>query len=157
MRIKWCTEFKLLGINFDQTLDLIDNYEDCFEKVKAELSSWKHRFSTVFGKITVIKTMCLPKFTHIATVIPSLSLKRIKEIEREFDIFLNYNDPSVTNKTTRYMARSENGLGILKINEFWRAIRMSWLRRLSTSKSTWAILHGANHTLLILPPQIWTN
>ena len=100
MRIKWCTEFKLLGINFDQTLDLIDNnYEDCFEKVKSELSSWKHRFLTVFGKITVIKTMCLSKFTHIATVIPSLSLKRIKDIEREFDIFQNSNNPSVTAKT----------------------------------------------------------
>ena len=83
---------------------------------------------TVFGKITVIKTMCLPTFTHIATVIPSLSLKRIKKIEREFEIFINYNNPSITDKTTRYMARSESGLGMLKINAFWRAIRMSWLR-----------------------------
>ena len=85
-----------------------NNYEDCFEKVKSELSSWKHRFLTVFGKITVIKTMCLPKFTHIATVIPTLSLKRIKEIEREFEIFLNCNGPSVTDKTTRYMAKKDN-------------------------------------------------
>ena len=47
--IKWCTEFKFPGINFDQTLDLNDdNYEDCFDKVKSELSSWKHRFLTVF-------------------------------------------------------------------------------------------------------------
>ena len=75
LRIKWCTEFKLLGINFDQTLDQMDeNYEGCFEKVKNELSSWRHRFLTVFGKIMVIKTMCLPKFTHIATVIPSLNM-----------------------------------------------------------------------------------
>ena len=96
---------------------------------------------TVFGKITVIKTMCLPKFTHIATVIPSLSIKRINEIERKFDTFINHNNPSVTNKTTRYMAKSECGLGLLKINAFWRAIRMFWLRRLPTSKSTWATLH----------------
>ena len=41
------------------------------------------------------------------------------------------------------MARKENGLGLLTINAFWRAIRMSWLRRLSTSKSTWEILHRA--------------
>ena len=89
LRIKWCTQPKLLGITFDQTLDLMDsNYEECFQKVKSDLSSWKHRFLTVFDKITVIKTMCLPKFTHIATVIPSLSLKRINEIEREFEIFL---------------------------------------------------------------------
>ena len=30
---------------------------------------------------------------------------------------------------------------MIKINTFWRSIRMSWLRRLSSSKSTWAILH----------------
>ena len=87
--------------------------------------------------------MCLPKFTHIATVIPILSLKRIKEIEREFEIFLNCNGPSLPDKTTRYMARKNNGLGMPRINTFWRAIRMSWLRRLSSSKSTWAILHSA--------------
>ena len=104
------------------------NYEDCFEKVKCELSSWKHRFLTVFGKITVIK------FTHIATVIPSLSLKRIKEIEREFEIFLKSNGPSITDKTTRYMAKKENGLGMPRVDTFWRAIKMSWLRRLSSSK-----------------------
>ena len=41
LRIKWCTEFKLLGINFDQSLDLMDrNYDNYYEKVENELSSW---------------------------------------------------------------------------------------------------------------------
>ena len=57
LRIKLCTEFKLLGINFDQTDengDMDMNYESCFEKVKEELRSWKHRFLMIFGIITVI-------------------------------------------------------------------------------------------------------
>ena len=63
--VKCCTEFKLLGLNFYQCLDKMDrNYLDCFDKVKKELSSWRHRFLTVFGKITVIKTICIPKFKH---------------------------------------------------------------------------------------------
>ena len=83
--VKWITQFKILGLNFDQCLNKMDrNYHDCFEKVKKELSSWRHRFLTVFGKITIIKTMCIPKFTHIATVISNLSIGEIKEIEREF-------------------------------------------------------------------------
>ena len=46
--IKWCTSFELLGgIQFDQILD------------------WRFRHLTSFGKITVIKTLFLPKFTHI--------------------------------------------------------------------------------------------
>ena len=62
---------------------------------------------------------------------------------REFEIFINHNNPSVTDKITRYMTIKEGGLGMIKINTFWRAIRMSWLRRLSSSKSTWAKLHTA--------------
>ena len=106
--IKWSTELKLLGLNFDQCLDKMDrNYYDCFDKVKKELNSWQHIFLTVFGKITVIKTMCIPKFTHIATVIPNLSIGQIKEIEREFELFINNLNPSVTYKMTRYMSKKE--------------------------------------------------
>ena len=39
------------------------------------------------------------------------------------------------------MTKKDNGLGMIKINTFWQAIKMSWLRRLSTSSSTWAKLH----------------
>ena len=47
--IKWTTEFKLLGINFDQCLAKMgQNYQNCLEKVKKELSSWRHRYLTVF-------------------------------------------------------------------------------------------------------------
>ena len=87
--------------------------------------------------------MCILKFTNIATVIPNLSLGQIKEIEKEFEIFLNYGNPSVTDKITRYRSKKNGGLGMLKINHFWRAIKMSWLRRLLASKSTWAELHKA--------------
>ena len=127
------------------------NYQDCFEKVKKELNSWCHRFLTVFGKITVIKTMCIPKFTHIATLIPNLSIGQIKDIEREFEIFLNESNPSVTDKTTRYMSKKDLGLGILKVDHIWKAIKMSWLRRLSFSKSTWH-----NYTKLKLSPTLFT-
>ena len=54
--IKWSTEFRLLGLHFDQCLTKMDqNCRDCFEKVKKELNLWRHRFLTIFGKITVIK------------------------------------------------------------------------------------------------------
>ena len=122
--IKWTTEFKLLGLIFDQCLDNMDrNYSDCFDKVKKELYSWRHIFLTVFGKITVIETMCIPKFTHIATVIPNLSMGPIKEIEREFDLFKNDNNPSVTDKVTRCMSKKDRGLGMIKIKHFWRSIK----------------------------------
>ena len=72
--IKWCTEFKLLGIYFDSTLSKMHvNYEKAIESVRREINSWKFRFLTIFGKVTVIKTMCVPKLNHIAVVVPSPS------------------------------------------------------------------------------------
>ena len=107
-----------------------DNFQNCFKKVKKELNSWHHRFLTVLGKITVIKTMCIPEFTHIATLIPNLSIGQIRDIEREFEIFLNENNPSVTDKMTRYMSKKDLEQGMLKLDHFWKAIKMSRLRRL---------------------------
>ena len=50
---------------------------------------------------------------------------------------------TITDKTTRYTSKKELGLGMVKVYYFWKAIKMSWLRRLSFSKSTWAQLHKA--------------
>ena len=39
LRIKWTTDFRLLGLNFDQCLTKMgQNYHDCFEKVKNEFN-----------------------------------------------------------------------------------------------------------------------
>ena len=130
LRIKWTEEFKLLGINFDQCLARMgQNYVSCMDKVKKELNSWRHWYLTVFGKITVIKTLCIPKFTHIATVIPSLTITQIKDIDKEFEHFLSENNPSVVDRTTRYMGKKELGLGMTNISNFWKSIKLSWLRR----------------------------
>ena len=91
----------------------------------------------------MIKPLCIQKFTHIATVIPNLSIGQIKEIGKEFELFINKYNPSITDKVTRYMSKKDGGLGMIKIEHFWKSIKMSWLRRLSFSKSTWAELHKA--------------
>ena len=120
--IKWAEEFKLLGITFDQCLAKMGkNYLSCLDKVKKELNSWRHRYLTVFGKITVIKTLCIPKFTHIATVIPNLTIAQIKEIDKEFEHFLSDNNPSVVDRTTRYMEEGarpwhDQHLPVLEVN-----------------------------------------
>ena len=127
LRIKWSTESQLLGLNFNQYLTNMDqNYQDCFEKVKKELNSWRHRFLTVFGKITVIKNMCIPKFTHIATVIPNLSICQIKDIEREFEFFFYENNPLVTDKTTSNWSKTELAKNKMD-NLVWKEVYSSLL------------------------------
>ena len=85
LKLKRCTSFKLLGILFDVTLsDMPINYQKGLKSKKKELFSWKYRHLTIFGKLVVIKTLCLPKLTHIVSVIPNPCSTFITELETEF-------------------------------------------------------------------------
>ena len=74
------------------------NYNLCFRKVKDELNSLNFRHLTVFGKLTFIKRLFLPKFTHVVVVISNLSLKKIHKIEAEFENFIKSNSPPTVDK-----------------------------------------------------------
>ena len=65
----------------------------------------------------------------------------MKVLEAEFRHFIHDGNPNIVDETTRKMAVKEGGFGIPNINIFWKSIRMSWLRRLIGSESTWAQLH----------------
>ena len=102
LRIKWCKEFKLLGIYFDSTLSKMHvNYENAIESVRKEINSWKFRFLTIFSKVRVIKTMCIPKLNHIAVVVPNPSCTHLRSLELELKQFIARNNPNVVDDKTR--------------------------------------------------------
>ena len=110
LKLKWCKNFKLLGVYFDATLsEMQKNYQIGLESIRKELHSWKFRHLTVFGKLTVIKTLCLPKLTHIVTVVPNPCSTFITELESEFNHFISDNNPSVVNEVTRHMQKKVGG------------------------------------------------
>ena len=65
----------------------------------------------------------------------------IKALEGELKQFILRNNPSVVDDKTRKMPVNEGGFGIPNVNLFWKAIRLSWLRRVIDSDSTWFKLH----------------
>ncbi|MCP3679187.1 MAG: hypothetical protein GY782_02550, partial [Gammaproteobacteria bacterium] len=137
--IKWCTEFKLLGLLFDQNLENMEkNYSLAKTKVQAIANSWKNRYVSVYGKVCVIKTLMLPKLTHIATVLPNLSAKQIKEIEQ---VWYNYLTPKKgaarADKKTIHAPTAKGGLGLHYLKEFWQALKVSWIKRMAVSRSFW--------------------
>jgi hypothetical protein len=46
----------------------------------AILKSWQHRKLTLLGKITVIKTLALPKLIHLLTSLPNLPQTKINDL-----------------------------------------------------------------------------
>ena len=62
------------------------NWDDNIKKMKKTLVSWKSRDLTIFGKITIIKTLAISKLTFVAQnlTIPDSIIKEINKILFQF-------------------------------------------------------------------------
>ena len=135
--IKWEKEFKLLGIyiknNLENSEDRMDGYMIEISKL---LNNWKNRYLSPFGKITVIKTLALPKITHIALVTPELDYNYAKKLEIMFYKFLWNGKPDKIAREACKMPYSKGGLNMTSVQEFWNSLKVSWLRRVALSPDT---------------------
>jgi hypothetical protein len=84
------SNFKLLGIEF--SLDLYTMPDLNFRKkiidISKILKSWQHRKLTLLGKVTVIKTLSLPKLIHLFTSLPNLKQSMLNELNKLFFNFI---------------------------------------------------------------------
>ena len=113
INLVWVKEFILLGINFDNNLDKMENnFWDKIENIEKMLACWFHRYLTPYGKVTIIRTLALSQLSHIALVIPNPSKQMFKRIETIFFRFL-WNNKS--EKVCRDDAKLPETLGGLNI------------------------------------------
>ena len=118
------------------------NHEKGIQNMRVIANNWKFKALTIFGKITVNKTFMLPQLTHVAAVVPSLTIKQRYEINIIWNDFIREGSPNVVNRKNVYTPVKEDGLGLHKAADFWGAVKLSWLRRLPYTKSLWKSIHN---------------
>ena len=119
LKLTWVKEFRLLGLDLDMNLENLNiNYENGIEAIKKLLNKWSYKFLTPYGRITIIKTLALPKITHIATAIPNLDTKLIDDIQKLLFDFLWKKTPN--NNASYKVAKNDSmipqrlgGMGML--------------------------------------------
>ena len=66
---EWVKEIKILGVTI--TCDLsqmgVQNFNAKYETIEKMLKHWSYRTLNLEGKITITKSLALPKLTHLAT------------------------------------------------------------------------------------------
>jgi hypothetical protein len=72
-----------LGIRLQNDVkELIrNNYELSIKKMKTILNIWKSRDLSLYGKITIVKTLAISQLTYLWNVLPNPTQNVIKEIE----------------------------------------------------------------------------
>ena len=131
--------FNILGITF--TVDLKDitdnNILNKINSINIELNQWSKRDLTPFGKITVIKLLCLSKIVHILISLPSPSPKILNELNKLFYNFLWSGKPDKIKRTVSKMKIDKGGIGMIDVNFFDKALKLTWVRRYFNSSSSW--------------------
>ena len=119
INLKWHKDFTLLGITYDNKLSKMQDFVSSkVEEIKKVLNLWRYRNLTPFGKITVIKTLALPKITHIALILPELNETLAKQIEKILINFLWNGKNSKVAKNTIIMPEDKGGLNMINLPNF---------------------------------------
>jgi len=142
VRLKWVEQFTLLGIHFDVDVEKMihSNYEKRILDIESVFNLYRHRTLSLIGKITVIKTLAIPKIIHVIQTLPSPPLSTVNRIKASIRTFL-WNGKRAKISLEQLGNTIENGgLALTNIDLLCRSIKISWIRRLTCTDGGWQSL-----------------
>ena len=139
INMTWSNKFTLLGINFTTDLRQMAsvNYSSKVQSIKNILNSYKKRNLSILGKVTVIKTIAMPKLINLLKVLPSPSLDFFVEMEKCFKNFIwEEKRPKII------MAQLEKdidqgGLRLTNLLMLDKALKLTWITKLVKEHGLW--------------------
>ena len=114
------------------------NFRKKIIDVSKILRSWQHRKLTLLGKVTVIKTLALPKLIHLFTSLPNLKQSLFNDLNKYFLILYGMGKPEKIKRNTFIADFEDGGLKMIYLQQFNAYLKISWVKRLfSNLKGGW--------------------
>ena len=90
LNLNWAKSFTLLGIDFNVDKDImtLENYNPKLHAIEKIIHCYKKRKLSLIGKVTVLKTLIVPKLVYVMQVLPSPTQEFLKQMEIIFKRFL---------------------------------------------------------------------
>ena len=87
--IKEFTALRVYSNNYDSLCDITDkNYTDKLEKANSRAKFWGTRDLSIYGRITLIKSLLMAQFIYISASLPRPSTKIVNSITKFMFYFL---------------------------------------------------------------------
>lgn len=140
--VNFVEELTVLGIKINKNIVNIADYnlELKIPSVKKELEQWQRRNLSPIGKICIIKALLLSKLVHLFISLPNPSSQCIKNLERMLFNFVWSNKKDKVKRTKLIQPIAEGGLQMVDLDSFIKSLKLTWLKRMSTSRSDWVVL-----------------
>ena len=147
--IKWPNgPIKALGVlyTYDSKLLMAKKFIDNLDKIKKLLNLWSSRGLSLHGKVTTIKSLVIPKFVYVSSLIPTP-----KEVVKDLNRMLFNFQWNGKDKVTRLSVINEyekGGLKMVDLEALIQSLRLAWIKRIfSRNGGTWKnyVLHLLDH------------
>ena len=157
IRLKWTDKFVLLGIHFDVNLNtmLDNNYNLVLGKMQNVLQLYQCMPLSLEGRVTVIKSLLIPKLIHVIQVLPLPKKKYVDQMNTLIRNFLWKNGKSRIALKVLCKKYDECGLAVTDINILNDAIKISWIKRLKMSGSDGGFQSLFAHNLSHVHDIVW--
>ena len=135
--MKWHDSFTLLGFYVDSKLrNLEQNFKLIKDKIKNIISTWKPYNLSLRGRITIAKVKLISQITYISTVldIPHTILDEIQELINNFVMGIKSENKHWISKELLYTPTCKGGFGVIRVHDFTKAIKCSWIKRYCIDK-----------------------
>ena len=123
---------KILGVTFSpEVFNIWDiNSQDTLTKIEKIIKTCSQRKLTLPGRITVIKSLALSKFTHLFISLPNPPDELLKRLDKIFYKFLWNSGPDRISRNNMIRNEREGGLRMIQIRTFIKAFKVTWFPRL---------------------------
>ena len=112
------------------------------------ITHWRNSYLTPLGKVTLIKTLFLPKCIHMLTPLER-SEKFLSDLNQVFFKFVWAGGPDKVKRSTICSNYFQGGLKMINVHNFEKALKTSWVPKLLFhQKSQWYKLLLATHESL---------
>ena len=105
------------------------NHEARLKSFQSILKTWKSRYLTIFGKITVIKSLALAKLNYCIMTLPTPEWF-VKSVQRDINAFLWNDKPSKIKYSTAISTYADGGVKLTDFDSFVKTQKVLWAKSL---------------------------
>jgi exonuclease III len=130
IKIKWPKEpIKALGIylSYNELDAERANFDNKIEKLKRQLHWWKARDLSLLGRVLIVKTIALSKFTHLASIIV-IPQKVIKEVNSLIYEFVWQGKRDKIKRDILVQDYDNGGLKMIDFDMVIKAAKVNWIK-----------------------------